>query len=172
MTAPLVRQTGGGSSPAPPYLGPFAQFSPYAWMLPPQLWNKEKRWFIYSIEWVTPNELTASGTITRTVGINRDSYFAIVSVACTVTNVDNTTFIDTPAILVSMQDAGAGALYQNVAVPFINLFSRGSSGDGKHNIVTLPRLVDPGSTVSVTLENQDVTARHVRLAFDGFRVYV
>lgn len=172
MTAPGVRQTGGGSSPAPPYLGPFAQYSPYAWMLPQHLWAREKRWFVYNIEFVTPSELVASASRTRTVGINRDSFFAVVSLACTVTNTDNTTFIDTPAILVSITDAGSGAVYMNTAVHFANLFSRGSTGDGKRNYIELPRLVDPGSTISCTMENQDATARHVRLAFNGFRIYV
>ena len=172
MAAPLVRQTGGGSSPAPPYLGPFAQFSPYAWMLPQNLWAREKRWFIYNINFVTPNQLVASDTRTQTVGINRDSYFAVVSISATVTNTDNTTFIDTPAILVTFTDTGSGALFMNTPTHFANLFSRGSTGDGKRNYLELPRLVDPGSTIASTLENQDATARHVRIALSGFRIYV
>jgi hypothetical protein len=141
-------------------------------MLPQNLWAREKRWFIYNIEFVTPNQLVASASRTRTVGINRDSYFAVVSIACTVTDTDNTTFVDTPAILVTLTDSGSGAVFMNTPVHFANLFSRGSTGDGKRNYVELPRLIDPGSTLACTLDNQDATARHVRIALNGFRIYV
>lgn len=158
-----------GAPPAPP--SAFPQFSPYAWLLPPALWHREKRQYIYSVEFVTPNQLTASGTRTRTVGVDRDSYFAAVDVYAVVTNTDNTTFIDTPAIMVQMTDAGRSIGLQDKAVHFLNLFNRGSSGDGRGWNIELPRLFDPGSTISVTLENLEATARHVRLSFRGFRVY-
>lgn len=159
-----------GRPPAPPLLGPFAQYSPYAWLLPEELWNKPKRTFAYSVEFVTPNQLVATGTRTRGQGVDRDSMFACVAVAATVTNVDNTTFIDSPAILVQIT-TGTSTNWFEPAAHFLNVFGRGAVGDGRINYLELPRLIDPGANISVTLENLDATARHVRLAFRGFRVY-
>ena len=152
-------------------MGPLSIYGPYAWLIPEEFWAKPKRDFTYSVEFVTPNQLAASASRTQTVGINRDSHFVAIRMVATVTNTDNTTFVDTPAILVNVKDSGSGFDLMDKPVPFISLFHRGSSGDGKERYLTLPRIFDPGSTISVTLENQDATARHVRIAFDGFRVW-
>lgn len=156
--------------PAPPLA--FPQFSPYAWLLPPALWGLEKQPYVYSVEFVTPNQLpVAPASRTQTVGVDRDSYFAAITCAAVVTNTDNVTFVDTPSIMVEIQDAGRSIGLQDKAVHFLNYFNRGSSGDGRGWHVELPRLFGPGATIAVTLENLEATARHVRISFRGFRVY-
>lgn len=167
MTAP--RTIGVPRAPA---LYPLQAFGPYAWLLPEEMWPKTKRFFIYEIDFVTPNQLPASGRATQSVGINRDSYFVAVSIAAYVTNTDNTTVVDQPNILVTIRDAASGFDLMDRPVPFANLFNRGGAGDGKQRFLDLPRIFDPGSTVSATLENFDATARHVRISLIGFRVWV
>ena len=160
-----------GAAPPLPILGPFAAYSPYAWMLPQDLWDKIKRWYTYTVEFVTPNQLIASGTRTQTVGIERDSHFAPITLVGVVTNVDNTTYIDPAGILVTIKDSGSGLDMMDRPVHWLNLFGRGSVGDGRIIPVELPRVIAPGSTISVTLTNLEVTARHVRISFRGFRIY-
>lgn len=174
MTAAARALGPGGAAPpggAVPALGPFAQYSPYAWMLPQELWAKPKRLYYYTVEWVTPNQLAASSTATRTVNIDRDAHFAGIVWSAVVTNVDNTTFIDQPAILVEISDGGSGAQIMDKAVHFLNLFGRGAVGDGRFTTLVLPRLWNPGGTIAVTLQNLDATARHIRLTVHGFKVY-
>lgn len=172
MTAPVGRFTTRQAGAIPPFQGPFPQYSPYAWLLPPELQHRPKRNFTYVIEFVTPNQLPATSTRSRTFGVNRDSAFFAIAISAVVTNTDNTTFIDTPALLVLIKDSGAGVDFMDNPVHFLNLFGRGSSGDGRFNFLTLPRHIDPGGTVAAQIENLEATARHIRLAFHGIRVYL
>lgn len=178
MTAPMVGQlpgSGRGAGPAPlPALGPFAQYSPYAWMLDPLLWHLPKRWFIYTVDFVDANGLAVAGaagaTRTRPLSVSNDAAFCPIYQSATVTNVDNTTFVDSPAILVNIVDTGATYQFMDAATTFLNVFGRGGVGDGRLQPVPLPPYLKPGTTVSYTLQNLDATARHVRLAVHGFKV--
>lgn len=175
MTTAVRPSPGAGFTPGQPdqapFTGPFARFSPYAWLLPPELWGKLKRWFIYGIDHVTPNQMPASASVTNTVGINRDAHFCVVGMAATVTNVDNTTLVDAPSFTLTMKDSGSGSDLMDKAQHFLNIFNRGSAGDGKTHYLELPRLFDPGAVISMTLNNLDATARHVRVSFVGFKVF-
>jgi hypothetical protein len=129
-----------------------------------------KRWFSYGVDFVTPNQLPASGTLTQAKGVDRDSAFIIMSLAGVVTNTDNTTYIDSPSILIQVTVGTALQLFDPPA-HWLNVFGRGAVGDGRIQPLEWPREADPGATLTVTLQNLDATARHVRIIFRGIRVY-
>ena len=179
MTAPMAPPFPGSgrgvAAPPPlPALGPFAQYSPYAWLLDPALWALPKRWFIYTVDFVDANNLAVAGaagaTRTRPMAISNDAGFVPVYGVATVTNTDNVTFVDSPAILVQINDTGATYQFMDAATAFLNVWGRGAVGDGRFSPVSLPPYLKPATTLTFTLQNLDATARHVRLAYHGFKV--
>jgi hypothetical protein len=127
------------------------------------------------VDWVTPNQLPATGgtNVTRTFNVERDSTFACINISVQVTNTDNVTFVASPSILVSAREAGSGLELFSSPVPMLNLFNAagGAAADKNLNYLALPRIFSPAATVSITLENLDATARHIRMSWIGFRVY-
>lgn len=156
-----------------PFMNPVAQYSPYAWMLPPELWPKLKRFYIYQLDFLTAagKQLPASGTAENTRGIDRDSYFACVQMAGRVTNSDDITVVNDPNILVELKIGGGQSDMMSSPVPYTSLFGNGGQAENKHHTLALPRVFDPGTTIAGKLQNLDAVIRHVRLSFIGFRVY-
>lgn len=178
MTAPNARTVARGEA-IPPVLGPFARYSPYAWMLPQELWGRPKQEAMYTIEFITPVQLVAAGGApnprTLTVGIERGAAFAVIEMMATVYNVDNTTLVPLPSIMVQVRDVGSKLDFFDVPVHFLSCFNVGQGGGnsgGYTRQFALPKIVDPGGTIAVQLENFDAVARHVRVTFHGFRVWL
>ncbi len=168
MTAIRPMQPG---MPGPP-MQVFSAYGPYAWLLPEELWVKPKRFYVYTTSFVGVGaDIPANGSRTRTIAINRDSVFALISVSGTVTDTTDATTVDAPALLVQVVDAGSGLELTQEPVHWLDFFGRASAGDAHYRYLELPRLVDPGSTIRITISNLTATARHARIAFHGFRIY-
>jgi hypothetical protein len=113
----------------------------------------------------TPLALSA----TQTLGLNitADADFVILYGTRIVTAVDNTTFVANVPELVTLVDTGAGRQLMSSAVHIDELFGTGQLPA----YWSFPKLMRAGSTLSVTLQNLEATARNVRLSFHGFKVF-
>ena len=134
--------------------------------------------FIYTINFVTPNQLAASATTTLNFVVQNDSAFSICKTTYVISDTANvavanlqpfgsggaSSFVE---ILSTITDSGSGRSLSDQGVPIDSQFGTGQFP----RIWPIPKIVDPSSTISVTLQNLVATARHVRLAFSGYKVF-
>ena len=134
--------------------------------------------FIYTINFVTPSQLAASASLTLNFIVQNDSAFSICKTTYTVADTANAAVANLQpfgsgaassivGILSSITDSGSGRSLSDNPVPIDSQFGTGQFP----RIWPIPKIVDPNSTISVTLQNLDALARHVRLAFSGYKVF-
>lgn len=134
--------------------------------------------FIFTTNFVTPNQLAASATGTLNFIVQNDSAFAICKSTLVVTATDNTftaelqpwgTGLTTGGlgILATLTDSGSGRSLSDAPVMIESWFGTGS----RPYHWPIPKILDPNSTFSTTLQNLVATARHVRLAYHGYKVF-
>lgn len=111
--------------------------------------------------------LGVSATTTRAIQINSDSAFLILSATMVETATDNTTFLANRPLLVSLQTGGAALALSNTPIHADNWF--GTAEEPKYWDV--PKVLLPNTTFNITLQNLEATARNVRIAFHGFKIY-
>lgn len=143
--------------------------------------TKKKWWldpFTYSINFVTPNQLAASTTSTLQFLCQNDSAFAICKTTFTAMSTANAAIANLQpygsggassivGILVTMTDGGAGRSVMDSPIPIDSVFGTGMFP----RIWPIPKILDPAANFSVTLQNLDATAYHIRLAFHGYKVF-
>lgn len=134
--------------------------------------------FVYSINFVTPNQLAASATTTLSFIVQNDSAFSICKTTYIASDTNNVAVANLQPfgsggasslveILATITDSGSGRALSDNPIPIDSLFGTGQ----EPRIWPIPKIVDPNSTISVTLQNLVATARHVRLAFTGYKVF-
>jgi len=134
--------------------------------------------FIYSINFVTPTPLTASGTVTLNFIVQNDSAFAICKTTYIASNNANAAVANLQPfgsggasslveVLATITDSGSGRALSDNPIPIDSLFGTGQFP----RIWPIPKIVDPNSVISVTLTNLVATERHIRLAFTGYKVF-
>lgn len=134
--------------------------------------------FTFTTNFVTPNQLTASGTVTLNFIVQNDSAFAICKTTFIVTDTNNAAVANLQPfgsggasslvpILVTMTDSGSGRSLMDNAVPIDSLFGTAQ----RPRIWPIPKILDPNSTFATTLQNLEATARHVRLAYHGYKIF-
>lgn len=121
-------------------------------------------YFAYGTDFVP---LAASATTTNPIAINSDSAFFILAATGIETATDNTTFLTQHPLMVQLAEGGSSRNFFNTALHFDEVF-----GSAEFPMVwPLPKLLLPNSTLNVTLQNLEATARNVRIALHGFKVF-
>lgn len=136
----------------------------YPWWYPEGAKGKAIDYFVYGTDY-TPLQLSA--TATNQIGINADSAFVILSAVLVETDMANTTFLAQQPLLFSLSDSGSGRFLSNTAIHADNWF--GTAQLPKYWDV--PKILAPNSTFSVTVQNLEATARNVRVAFHGIKIF-
>ena len=139
--------------------------NPFLGLLPKDLWNRVKDFFIYSVEFLP---LAASETLTTDIAIQADSDFLIMAGVRTVTDTANTTLQTFVPQTVLITDSGSGRQLMDRAVHIENLFGTAQLPA----IWPYPKLIRASSTLSTRLTNLDgANARNVRLSYLGFKIF-
>lgn len=138
--------------------------APFLGWLPRKLWRRAKDFFVYSAEFIP---LALSATATFETAIQADSDFLCVAVSRLVTAVDNTTFIANVPQLVTIFDAGSGRNLMDRAIHIDNIMGTGQLP----SYWPMPKIFRANSTITTTVQNLEATARNVRIAYLGFKVF-
>lgn len=138
----------------------------YADYLPPQLMDRERDYFAYS---VTSLNLLAATVATPTFAVQNDSDFLLASVTGSARDpADPTVQFATPALSIQIDDAGSGRNLFNQATHWDNLCGTAQLPF----VLPYPKLINRASTVTVTVTNLDVAqAYDVRITFHGFKIF-
>jgi len=136
----------------------------YPFWFPNGAKNLAVDYFAYGTDF-TP--LGASSTTTNPIANNSDSAFFILAATGVVTATDNTTFLTQHPALVQIAEGGSSRNFFNTPLHFDEVF-----GDAQLPMVwPLPKLLLPNSTLNVTIQNLEATARNYRVAFHGFKIF-
>lgn len=111
--------------------------------------------------------LALSATTTRAIQINSDSAFFVLSATLTETDTGNTVFLPNRPLLCQLSTGGASLNLFNTPIHVDNIF--GSGEEPKYWDV--PKILLPNTTFNVQLQNLEATARNVRVAFSGFKMF-
>ncbi len=136
----------------------------YPFWFPPEARNLALDYFVYGCNF---EPLNISATQTVAIQINSDSAFLVLSATLVETATDNTTFLANRPILASLTTGGAALSLSNTAVHVDNWF--GTAQEPKYWDV--PKILLPNTTFNVQLQNLEATARNVRVAFHGFKLF-
>jgi hypothetical protein len=136
----------------------------YPFWLPEEARGLAMDYFVYGTDFAP---LALSATATQSIQINADSAFLILSAVAVETATDNTTFMANRPILCSISTGGAGLSLSNTPIHMNNWF--GTAQEPKYWDV--PKILLPNTTLNITLQNLEATARNVRLAFHGFKLF-
>ena len=120
--------------------------------------------FIYGSDFLP---LPLSASLTQNINIDGGSAFYICETQLVETDVLDTTFLAQRPLLCSVLDTGSGRILSNIAIHVDNWW-----GTAQRPFKwPVPKLVAPNSTLQVTLQNLEATARNVRTAFAGFKIF-
>lgn len=132
--------------------------------LPPQFRWTRKNFFGYTAEFLT---LAASGTETKAIAIQGDSDFILSYAEAIVTDSTNLIQLAFVPQLVQLTDAAAGVNYFLSPEHFNSVY-----GDAQNpGIFPTPIILRAATSMNVTHQNLEATARNVRCAFNGIRSY-
>jgi hypothetical protein len=140
--------------------------NPFFGLLPQELWDKAKDFFIYGADWTS---LDASETETQDIAIESDSDFLIVAGnAVAYASASPETVIDDRPFTVQIYDNGSGRRAMNRPIHIDNFF-----GDGKlPGYWPFPKLIPRASTLSTTLTNLDTANAYVvKIGYMGFKIF-
>jgi hypothetical protein len=125
-------------------------------------------YFVYGTDFLPLGAAgSATAALTNPININSDSAFLIVSGALVETDTANTTFLAQRPLLCSLQEGGSGRTLNNTPIHVDNWFGTAELP----KIWEQPKLLVPNSTFNVTLTNLEATARNIRIAFHGFKLF-
>lgn len=143
--------------------------NPFWGMLPRRLWASTKDFFVYTANFITADgtQLPLSGSRDVQTQIQNDSHFIIMAGVRTVFNTDDTTAIANPPITVQIQDSGSGRSLLSSFTQIENLFGTAQLPA----YWPYPKIIKRSSTLTTQLVNLAATARHVRIAYLGFKVW-
>lgn len=139
--------------------------NPFMLTLPRSMWGLLKDYFGYT---ATFNPIAALATTPVQTNINRDAAFVIIAAMATVTDspADTTRVAFWPG-LVQIRDEGAGVNFYDQPTHFHNVFGTAEAPA----YWPIPKLLQPGSTVTTTLQNIEANARIVRITYLGFKIF-
>lgn len=130
--------------------------------LPPKFRWTVKSFFGYVTEFLT---LAASGTATLAVNIQGDTDFILSYAEAVVTDSTNLIQLAFVPQLVQLQDAAAGINFFQSPEHFNSVY-----GDAQNpGIFPTPIILRAATSMNVTHQNLEATARNVRCAFNGLR---
>lgn len=171
-----ANRTRMGNQGAVPQPQPILAPNWFLGIVPRELWNVKKTFFIYEADFAPPAPgvaLAASGTATVNTQIQNDSHFLCIGGCKLLTDVTNATVTDSPStanatgILVQVTDVAAGFPLSQVPLPLENIFGTAVLPA----IWALPKLFRKGTTIATQVQNLIATARHLRISYWGIRMY-
>lgn len=125
-------------------------------------------YFVYGTDFLPLGAAgTATATVANPININSDSAFMILSAVMVETAVDNMTFLANQPLLCQLSEAGGARNLANTPIHANNWF--GTAQLPKYWDV--PKILLPNSTFTVQLQNLEATARNIRVAFHGFKLF-
>lgn len=136
----------------------------YPFWFPEEARHLAMDYFAYGTDF---EPLVLSATTTRSIQINSDSAFMILSATMVETDTGNTVFFPNRPLLVSLATGGAALNLSNTPIHADNWF--GTAEEPKYWDV--PKVLLPNTTFNVTLQNLEAVSRNVRVAFHGFKLY-
>jgi hypothetical protein len=136
----------------------------YPFWFPPEAKHLALDYFVYGTDF---EPLALSATTTRSIQINSDSAFLILSASMVETDVANTTFFPNRPLLVQLSTGGAALNLSNTPIHADNWF--GTAEEPKY--WDLPKTLLPNTTFNIQLQNLEAVARNVRVAFHGFKLF-
>lgn len=136
----------------------------YPFWFPPEAKHLALDYFVYGTDY---EPLLANATTTRSIQINSDSAFLILSAVMVETDENNTTFMANRPLLVQLSTGGAALNLSNTPIHADNWF--GTAEEPKY--WDLPKVLLPNTTFNVQLQNLEAVARNVRVAFHGFKLF-
>lgn len=136
----------------------------YPFWFPQEARNLAFDFFTYGTDFLP---LALSATTTQAIQINSDSAFMVLSATMVETAIDNTTFFANRPLLVTLTTGGAALSLSNTPIHADNWF--GTAQEPKYWDV--PKILLPNTTFNVQLQNLEATARNVRIAFHGFKLF-
>lgn len=149
--------------------GPMAvapMLNPFFGLLPPELWNKEKSFFIYGTDY---NTIATAATVTNNIAVQADSDF-LLAAACIAVQAftAGATATGSFAGTVIITDAGSGRNLMNQAIHVANVYGTAQLPA----YWPFPYLVKRNSTLQTQLANLDTTNAYViRIAYWGFKIF-
>ena len=136
----------------------------YPWWYPDAAKGQAIDFFIYGSDFLP---LPISASLTQNINIDGNSAFVICETQLVETDIIDTTFLAQRPILVNVLDTGSGRLLSNIPIHADNWF-----GTAQRPFQwPVPKIMAPNATMSVTLQNLEATARNVRVAFAGFKIF-
>lgn len=136
----------------------------YPWWYPDQAKKLAIDFFIYGTEMLP---LGASASLTNNLNIDGNSAFVCCSSQLVETATDNTTFLGQRPLTVSILDTGSGLVLSNIPIAADNWFGTAQ----RPYFWPVPKIFAPNSTLQVTVNNLEATARNVRIALSGFKIF-
>lgn len=131
--------------------------------------------FTYTINFAS---LGASATASANFLVQNDSAFVITQTTYLITDTSDVAVAELQpfgsglttglvGVLVTLSDTGSGRNLMDAGVPIDGLFGTAQ----RPYVWPYPKILDPSSTFSTQLQNLVATARRVRLAFHGYKVF-
>lgn len=136
----------------------------YPFWFPPEARGLALDYFAYGANF---EPLGANAQAVQAIQINSDSAFLVLSATMVETAEDNTTFLANRPLLVNLSTGGAALNLSNLAIHADNWF--GTAQEPKYWDV--PKILLPNTTFNVALQNLEATARNIRVAFHGFKLF-
>lgn len=131
----------------------------------PEKWRGRVRdHFMLTYEFVP---LAATATDQREIAIQSDADYILVAATCVVTSTDNLTLLAFVPQMVALFNSGSGRNFQTAATHFRNVFGTGD----ELRVFPQPKLMPASGTLVVQHQNLEATARNIRGAFYGFKLF-
>lgn len=136
----------------------------YPWWYPDAAKSLAIDYFVYGTEWLP---LGSGATVQNNINISGEAAFVVLSGVLVETDTDNTVFLAQAPLLFQISDAGSNRQLSNIPIHASNWF--GTAQEPKYWDV--PKIFAPNSTLAVTAQNLEATARNVRIALHGFKIF-
>lgn len=136
----------------------------YPWWYPDAAKGLQIDYFVYGTDFVA---LGGNATLANQIAIGGDAAFLILSAVLVETDTGNTSFLAQSPLLFQLTDGGSGRSLSNVPIHANNWF--GTAQEPKYWDV--PKILAPNTAFSVQVANLEATARTVRVAFHGFKIF-
>ncbi len=139
-------------------------------LVPRELWDRKKTFFIYEADFVPLNALATNTVNTQ---IQNDSHFVCIGGCALVTDNTDATVINSPSNanaagkLVQVTDVAAGYPLSQVPLPLESMFGSAQLPA----IWALPKVFRKGTTIATQVQNLINAIHRVRISYWGIRIY-
>lgn len=136
----------------------------YPWWVPDNAKGKAFDYFAYTAEWLP---LLPNQSASRIVQMENDSAFVIMSTVLVETSEDDLTNLAFRPLLSNIKALQSGRTLSDNPVHVDNWYGTAENP----NYWDFPKILTPSTAIQVTMSNLEATARNVRLAFRGIKIF-